>query len=377
MNTPPRVFRIALACIVAAAAVPAWAAKPGVARNPFGTLPSGEKVELFTLTNASGMEVQVINYGGIVKSIRVPDRRGKFADIVLGYDSLDGYATNTPYLGALVGRYANRIGKAEFTLDGKTYKLAANNNGNSLHGGLKGFDKHVWQAEPFEKNGEAGVILMLVSPDGDEGYPGTLSVRTTLTLTKNNELTLDYTATTDKPTVVNLTHHDYFNLAGEGSGSVLGHALMINADRYSPIDATSIPLPTPASVAGTPFDFRKPTPIGARIGMEDTQLKHGNGYDHNFVINHKGNDLALAARVEDPNSGRVLEVRTTEPGVQFYSANFLDTVGTAGHAYKKREAFCLETQHFPDSPNKPAFPTTTLRPGQTFHSVTVYAFSTK
>jgi aldose 1-epimerase len=377
MNTPSRAPVLVLLCILGAAALPAWAAKPAVTRNPFGMTPTGEKVELFTLTNASGMEVQVINYGGIVKSIRVPDRHGKFADVVLGYDSMEGYATNPPYLGALVGRYANRIGKAQFTLDGKTYKLAANNNGNSLHGGLKGFDKVVWRAEPFEKSGDAGVILTHTSPDGDEGYPGTLTVRATFTLTKANELTLDYTASTDKPTVVNLTHHDYFNLAGEGSGSALGHVMMINADRYTPVDATLIPLPTPASVAGTPFDFRKPTPIGARIDMDDTQLKYGGGYDHNFVINRKGNDLTLAARVEEPNSGRVLEVRTTEPGVQFYSANFLDTVGKSGHAYKKRDAFCLETQHFPDSPNKPTFPTTTLRPGQTFHSVTVYAFSTK
>jgi aldose 1-epimerase len=377
MNTPSRVRVLVLLCILGAAALPAWAAKPIVTRNPFGTAPSGEKVEVFTLTNASGMEVQVLSYGGIVKSIRVPDRHGKFADVVLGFDSMDGYATNPPYFGALVGRYANRIGKAQFTLDGKTYKLAANNGVNSLHGGLKGFDKAVWHAEPFEKGGDAGVVLTHTSPDGDEGYPGALSVRATFTLTKANELMLDYSATTDKPTVLNLTHHDYFNLAGEGSGNVLGHVVMINADRYSPVDATLIPLPKPASVAGTPFDFRKPTPIGARIDMDDPQLKYGGGYDHNFIINRKGNGLTLAARVEEPNSGRVLEVRTTEPGVQFYSANSLDAVGKSGHAYKKRDAFCLETQHFPDSPNEPMFPTTTLRPGQTFHSVTVYAFSAK
>jgi aldose 1-epimerase len=363
--------------IFGAAALPAWAAKPAVTRNPFGTAPSGEKVEVFTLTNASGMEAQVLSYGGIVKSIRVPDRRGKFADVVLGYDSMDGYATNPPYFGALVGRYANRIAKARFTLDGKTYTLAANNGVNSLHGGLKGFDKAVWHAEPFEKGGDAGVVLTHTSPDGDEGYPGALSVRATFTLTKANELMLDYTATTDKPTVLNLTHHDYFNLAGEGSGNVLGHVMMIKADRYSPVDATLIPLPKPASVAGTPFDFRKPTPIGARIDMHDPQLEYAGGYDHNFIINRKGNDLTLAARVAEPKSGRVLEVRTTEPGVQFYSANSLDAVGKSGHAYRKRDAFCLETQHFPDSPNEPTFPTTTLRPGQTFHSVTVYAFSAK
>lgn len=377
MNTSARVRTLAFLALTAIAALPARAAKPSVTRTPFGTAPSGEKVELVTLTNAAGMEVEVLNYGGIVKSIRVPDRHGKFADVVLGYDSMEGYATNPPYLGALIGRYANRIAKAQFTLDGKTYKLAANNNGNSLHGGLKGFDKAVWHAEPFEKGGDTGVVLTHTSPDGEEGYPGTLSLRVTYTLTKSNELMLDYTATTDKPTVVNLTHHDYFNLAGEGSGNVLAHVLMINADRYSPVDANMIPQAKPASVAGTPFDFRKPTPIGARIDADDTQLKYGNGYDHNFIINHKGNDLALAARVEEPKSGRVLEVRTTEPGVQLYTANFLDTVGKSGHAYKKHDAFCLETQHFPDSPNHPTFPTTTLRPGQTFHSTTVYAFSTK
>jgi aldose 1-epimerase len=372
MNTSSRACALALLCIVA---LPAWAGK--VTRNPFGTLPSGEKVEVFTLANASGMEVRVINLGGIITSIRVPDRNGRFADVVLGFDALADYAKNPPYFSALVGRYANRIGKAQFTLDGKTYKLAANNNGNSLHGGLKGFDKAVWQAEPFDKNGDVGVILRHTSPDGDEGYPGTLSVRATYTLTNANELVLDYTASTDKPTVINLTHHDYFNLAGQASGSALGHVLMINADQYSPVDANMIPLAKPASVAGTPFDFRKPTPIGARIDMDDPQLKIGHGYDHNFIINRKGNELVLAARVEEPNSGRVLEVRTTEPGVQLYTANHLDIVGKSGHAYKPRDAFCLETQHFPDSPNKPSFPTTTLRPGETFHSTTVYAFSTK
>ena len=374
MNTSSRACALALLCVIA---LPAWAVKPVVTRQPFGTAPNGHRVEVFTLTNASGMEVQVLTYGAIVKSIRVPDRRGQFADVVLGYDSMEGYATNPPYLGALVGRYANRVGNAQFTLDGKTYKLAANNNGNSLHGGLKGFDKVVWNAMPFEKYGDPGVVMTYGSPDGDEGYPGKLSMRVMFTLTQKNELTIDYTASTDKPTVINLTHHDYFNLAGEGSGSALAHVLMINADQYSPVEANMIPLAQPASVAGTPFDFRKPTPIGARIDMDDPQLKIGSGYDHNFIINRKANDLVLAARVEEPNSGRVLEVRTTEPGVQLYSANHLDLAGKSGHAYKKRDAFCLETQHFPDSPNKPSFPTTTLRPGEQFHSTTVYAFSTK
>jgi aldose 1-epimerase len=359
-----------------AASAPAAAAKATVTRSAFGTLPDGTGVELFTLTNSSGMEVRVINYGGIVTALKVPDRNGKLDDVVLGYDSLAGYVKNPAYLGALVGRYANRIGKAQFTLDGKTYQLAANNDGNSLHGGIKGFDKAVWQAESFEKPGQVGVVLTHTSPDGEEGYPGNLAARVTYTLSDANELSFDYSATTDKPTVLNLTHHDYFNLAGDGSGDVLGHRMQINADRYTPVDATLLPLGDLATVAGTPFDFRSLTPIGGRIDADSPQIKLGAGYDHNFVINHQGNDLALAARVQEPKSGRVMEVRTTEPGVQFYSANHLDGfTGKAGHIYNKRNAFCLETQHYPDSPNKSAFPTTTLRPSEEFHSRTVYAFS--
>jgi aldose 1-epimerase len=362
----------------APAAAPGAAPKAIVARTSFGRLPDGTEVGLYTLTNSSGMEVGVIDYGGIVTSIKVPDRQGTRADVVLGFDSLAGYVKNPPYFGAIVGRYANRIAKAQFTLDGKTYKLAANNGPNTLHGGVKGFDKVVWQSEPFERGTEVGVVLTHTSPDGDEGFPGALAVRVTFTLSDTNQLSLDYTATTDAPTVVNLTHHDYFNLAGEGSGEVLGHTLLINADRYTPVDANLIPTGELASVAGTPFDFRMPTPIGAHIGADDVQIKRGSGYDHNFVINHQGNDLALAARVEEPKSGRVLEVSTTEPGVQFYSANFLKgNTGKSGHDYADRGAFCLETQHFPDSPNHPAFPTTTLRPGEPFHSRTVYAFSVK
>jgi aldose 1-epimerase len=323
------------------------------------------------------VEVRVINYGAIITSIRVPDRNGKLGDVVLGYDSLDGYVTNPAYLGALVGRYANRIGKAQFTLDGKTYTLAANNKPNSLHGGVKGFDKAVYRIRLLEKPGQVGVELSHVSPAGDEGYPGSLALRATYTLSDNNELSLDYSATTDQPTVVNVTHHDYFNLAGEGSGNVLSHLLMIDAENYTPVDANMIPLGTLAPVANTPFDFRKPTPIGARIDAQDPQIARGAGYDHNFVVKHQGKDLARAARVEEPKSGRVLEVRTTEPGVQFYSANWLEVTGKQGHVYGKRDAFCLETQHYPDSPNKPAFPTTTLRPGATFQSRTVYAFSVK
>jgi aldose 1-epimerase len=352
--------------------------KATVARSSFGHLPDGAEVALFTLTNASGMQVRLITYGGIVTSLQVPDRNGVLGDVVLGFDSLAGYVKNPPYFGAIVGRYANRIAKAQFTLDGKKYRLAANNQANTLHGGIKGFDKAVWQAESFEQAGEVGVALTHTSPDGEEGFPGVLSMRVTFTLSDANELALDYSATTDQATVLNLTHHDYFNLAGEGSGDVLSHHLFINADRYTPVDATLIPTGELASVAGTPFDFRMPTPIGARIGSEDRQIMLGHGYDHNFVINRQGNDLTLAARVEEPKSGRVLEVRTTEPGVQFYSANFLTgNQGKAGHAYQDRGAFCLESQHYPDSPNHPAFPTTTLRPGVPFHSRTVYAFSVK
>jgi aldose 1-epimerase len=366
------------AASASAPATPAAAAKVTVARSTFGHLPDGAEVTLYTLANTGGMKVDVINYGGIVTAIQVPDRSGALSDVVLGYDSLDGYVKNPPYFGALVGRYANRIAKAQFTLDGKTYKLAANNGANTLHGGIKGFDKAVWQAEPFEHAGEAGVVLTHTSPDGEEGFPGALTMRVTYTLSDANELALDYSATTDKATVVNLTHHDYFNLAGEGSGSALDHELLINADRYTPVDTALIPTGELASVAGTPLDFRTLTPIGARINANDAQIKLGSGYDHNFVINHQGNDLAVAARVEEPKSGRVLEVRTTEPGVQFYSANFLDgNTGKAGHEYKNRDAFCLETEHYPDSPNHPAFPTTTLRPGEQLHSRTVYAFSVK
>ena len=354
----------------------ASAPKASVGRSAYGTLPDGTAVEQFTLTNPSRMEVRVITYGGIITAIKVPDREGKLADVVLGFDSLDGYIKNPPYFGAIIGRYANRIGGAQFKLDGKTYKLAANNGKNTLHGGLKGFDKYVWQAEPFEKPGEVGVVLSRTSPDGEEGFPGALTVHVTYTLTDTNELALDYAATTDKPTVLNLTNHSYFNLAGEGSGTALHHVLTLNADRFTPSNDSQIPLGELASVAGTPFDFRTPTAIGARIDAADPQLEIGAGYDHNYVVNHQGNDLALAARVEEPKSGRVLEVRTTEPGVQLYSANHLDgSPGKSGHAYAPRDAFCLETQHFPDSPNHPSFPTTTLRPGEQFQSRTVYAFS--
>lgn len=349
-----------------------------MSREPFGTLPDGTAIELFTLTNASGMEVKVTNYGGIITSLKVPDRNGELDDVTLGYDNIDGYLKSSPYFGALIGRYGNRIGKAQFTLDGKTYKLPANDGPNTLHGGNKGFDKVVWQAEPFEREGERGIVFTYTSADGEEGFPGTLTARVTYTLTDENELAFDYHATTDKPTVVNLTQHTYFNLAGDGSGDILGHELTINADRFTPVDATLIPTGELANVEGTPFDFRTKTKIGERIEAAHEQLKRGGGYDHNFVLNRSGDGLVLAARVEEPTSGRVMEVHTTEPGVQFYSGNFLDgtITGKSGHVYNKRNGFCLETQHYPDSPNQPSFPSTVLRPGEEYTSRTVYTFST-
>jgi aldose 1-epimerase len=335
--------------------------------------------ETITLKNARGVEVRVTPYGGIVTSIRVPDRNGQFDDIVLGYDDAAGYRRNNgPYMGAIIGRYANRIAKGTFTLDGRTYPLATNNAPNHLHGGRTGFDKVVWQAEEFRNADGAGVVFRYTSADGEEGYPGTLKAQVTYTLTDNNELTIDYVATTDKATPVNLTHHSYFNLTG-ATRDVLDHELTINADRYTPIDPTSIPTGELAPVMDTPFDFRKPMPIGARIMQDNEQLGNGKGYDHNFVLNRQGEGLVHAAHVYEPSSGRTIDVSTTEPGVQFYSGNFLDgsITGKSGRVYRQRFGFCLETQHFPDSPNQPLFPSTILRPGAEYRSRTVYAFSVK
>jgi len=351
-----------------------------VTRAPFGRLPDGTGVEAFTLTNARGMQVRVITYGAIIQAIRVPDRAGRVGDVALGFDDLDGYLKSSPYFGAIVGRYANRIAKGRFTLDGKTYSLAVNNGPNALHGGIKGFDKVVWAAEPFQHGDSAGVTLSHTSPNGDEGYPGALAVRVTYTLTPSNELVVDYAATTDKATPVNLSQHTYFNLKGEGSGDILSHVLTIHADRYTPVDATLIPTGELADLAGTPFDFRAPTPIGTRIEQADPQLKNGRGYDHNFVLTRTGGagqpGLIPAASVVERSSGRTLEVSTTEPGLQFYSGNFLDGTihGKGGHVYPLRSGFCLETQHFPDSPNHSNFPTTILRPGEEYRSRTVFAF---
>jgi len=345
---------------------------------PFGTLPGGEHVRVFTLTNARGIELRAIDYGGIVVSLRTPDRAGNLADIVLGFDSLTGYVTSSPYFGAIVGRYANRIAKGQFTLDGTTYRLAVNNPPNALHGGTKGFDKVVWRAEPRADSAGVQLVLHYTSADGEEGYPGMLLATVTYTLTDSNQLVVDYEATADKPTPVNLTQHSYFNLAGEGSGDILGHELTLNADRFVPIDSTFIPTGELAPVSGTPFDFRKPATIGSRIDATHPQLRNGRGYDHTFVVARSGRDTGLVqtAHVVEPKSGRTLDVATTEPGVQFYTGNFLDgtIAGKHGHTYQRRTGLCLETHHFPDSPNKPQFPSTILRPGQTYRSRTVYTF---
>lgn len=346
-----------------------------IRKQPFGQTRNGEPVELYTLTNSNGVETSITNYGGRVVTLKVPDRAGKFADVVLGFDSLDPYLGNSPYFGALIGRYGNRIGKARFTLDGKEYKLAANNGPNALHGGVVGFDKVLWKGE--EGTGEEPSLkLTYLSKDGEEGYPGNLSVTVVYTLTDRNELRIDYEAATDQDTVLNLTNHSYFNLAGEGVGDILGHEIMINADRFTPIDSGLIPTGELKPVKGTPFDFTKSTAIGARINDKDQQIQFGKGYDHNFVLNG-GGGLTLAARVVEPHSGRIMEVLTTQPGVQFYTGNFLDgsVKGKGGKAYPYRSAFCLETQHFPDSPNKPGFPSVVLKPGEKFTSTTVYRFT--
>ncbi len=346
-------------------------------KQSFGTTADGRAVELYTLTNAKGAQVSIMNYGGIVVSLKVPDRGGAVSDVVLGYDSFEPYTKKSPYFGALIGRYGNRIGHARFTLNGVEYKLAANNGENSLHGGNRGFDKVVWNAKESTRGGAPALELSYLSKDGEEGYPGNLQVNVVYTWTDGNELHIDYTATTDKDTVVNLTNHSYFNLAGQGEGDILGHELMLDASRFTPIDAGLIPTGELRPVEGTPFDFRKPTAIGARITQDDEQLKFGKGYDHNFVLDHPGATPTLAARVRDPKTGRVLEVLTTEPGIQFYSGNFLDGTiqGKGGKVYGHRTGFCLETQHFPDSPNKPNFPSTVLKPGATYRTSTVYRFT--
>jgi aldose 1-epimerase len=342
----------------------------------FGEMPDGREISRYLLTNTNGMEVAITNYAAAITHLKVPDHRGHLADVVLGFDSLDGYLDDKVFMGAVVGRYANRIGKARFSLDGKEYQLVANNKQNTLHGGSNGFFKKVWDLKANRGN---AVTLAYVSADGEEGFPGNLTAEITYSLTETNEVRLAYRATTDKATVVTLTGHAYFNLAGEGTSSILDHELMIDADSFVPTDEESIPTGELRSVKGTPFDFTSLTPIGERIESDDEQMKSGNGYDQCWVLRHKKiGELTRAAFVRDSNSNRGLEVWTTEPGIQFYSGNFLDGTarGKAGHCYPWRSGFCLETQHFPDSPNHPSFPSTVLRPGQEYRSTTIYKFST-
>ena len=354
-------------------------AEQGVTKKAFGSV-RGVPVDLYTLTNSNGMQVSITNYGGIIVSLLVPDRNGTLGDVVLGYTTVDEYVKDTPYFGALIGRYGNRIAKGKFTLDGKEYALAQNNHENHLHGGKMGFDKVVWNArETKSSHGSPALELTYLSKDGEENYPGNLAVTVKYVLRTSNALAIHYKATTDKATPINLTNHSYFNLTGQGEGDILDHELTLQADRFTPVDKGLIPTGELRPVDGTPFDFRKPTPIGRRIGQDDEQLKFGLGYDHNFVITTPAGAMRLAATAYAPKSGRVMEVFAVEPGIQFYSGNFLDgtNIGKDKKVYKHRYGFCLETQHFPDSPNKPEFPSTILQPGKEYSTSTVYKFSTK
>jgi aldose 1-epimerase len=352
-------------------------AQPAITKDPFGNTSNGISVELYTLTNTLGIEARIITYGGTVVSLNVPDRNDRFGDIVLGFDSIGDYEEYSRYFGALIGRYANRIAKGRFSLNGKEYTLAVNNGENHLHGGVKGFDKVVWTGRPFIDESGANLELSYFSRDGEESYPGDLNLTVIYTLTESNELKIEYSATTDQDTIVNLTNHSYFNLASAGSGEVLDHEMMINADTFTPTDSGAIPTGELRDVNRTPFDFTRSKTIGADIDTDDEQIKFGHGYDHNFVLNKAGNNLSHAATVFEPTSGREMEVYTTEPGIQFYSGNYLDgsVKGKNGRIYERRSAFCLEAQHFPDSPNKPQFPSTVLKPGERYSQVTVYKFS--
>ena len=361
--------------VLAGCAEPAHKTAGQISEQPFGKTLDGRPVEVYTLRNKSGAEAKILNYGGLVISLKVPDRNGQLGDVVLGYDNLDGYLKETPYFGALIGRYGNRIAKGKFTLDGKQYTLATNNFPNALHGGIKGFDKVLWNGKILVSEAGPALELQYTSKDGEEGYPGNLSVTAVYTLTEDNALRLDYTAKTDKDTVVNLTQHSYFNLAGKGD--ILNHEVMIPADKFTPVDSTLIPTGELKPVDGTPFDFRKPTAIGARINQDDQQLKFGGGYDHNWVINKTPGQLTVVARVYEPTTGRVLEVLSTEPGLQFYTGNFLDgkITGKGGWVYQFRNGFCMEPQHFPDSPNQPNFPSVVLKPGQVYKNTIIFRFA--
>jgi aldose 1-epimerase len=365
---------ISLAALTAAVSL---AAVPQIEQRAFGDA-DGKPVGLYTLKNKAGMEVTITTYGGAVTSIRVPDRNKTFGNVALGFDTVGQYQTTTSYFGALIGRYGNRVGKGKFQLDGQVYQIPVNDGANALHGGTIGFNKRLWDAKDVSTVEAAALELHYLSPDGEMGFPGNLGVTVRYTVEAKNGLKIEYSATTDKPTVLNLTNHTYFNLAGAGSGSVLKHRLTIRAEHFTPIDSGLIPTGVMQSVEGTPFDFRHGNVIGSRINESNEQLKLGKGYDHNFVLDAPGNPKEWAVRVEEPNTGRVMEVYTDQPGVQFYTGNFLDgSMQGVGGAFKYREALCLETQHFPDSPNHLNFPSAVLRPGETFHSVTIYRFKTE
>jgi aldose 1-epimerase len=376
MNPQRKLGRFAsLVLLLCLTAVVAYA-QASVTKESFGKTSTGENIDLYTLRNTRGMETKITNFGGIVVSLTAPDRNGTFADVVLGFSDLDNYQKQGPYFGAIIGRYANRIAKGRFKLNGVEHKLAVNNGENHLHGGIKAFDKVVWTGKETKTAAGPAVTLSYLSKDGEEGYPGNLRVTVVYTLTNNNELKIAYTATTDKDTVINLTHHSYFNLLGEGNDTILNHQLTINGNRFLPTDAGSIPTGELRSVKGTPFDFLTPNTIGARIEQADEQLKLGKGYDHTWIINGRAGTLRHAATVYEQSTGRMMQVWTTEPGMQFYTGNFLDgtLTGKSGKLYPRRSGFCLETQHYPDSPNQPSFPTTTLKKGATFRSTTIYKF---
>jgi aldose 1-epimerase len=372
-----RSFAMAMVAVVVLGTSMTLARTRGVTKQTWGKTAAGEAVDLYTLTNAKGASVQIATLGGTVVSVTVPDKTGALGNVVLGFDSLDGYLGPHPFFGVIVGRYGNRIGQGRFTLDGKTYTLAKNNGENSLHGGIKGFDKYVWKARDVTSPDGLAVELTHVSPDGDEGFPGTLSATVRYTWTDANGLRIDYTATTDKPTVLNLTNHSYFNLSAGGASTVLDHTLQLNADKFTPVDKGLIPTGELRPVTGTPFDFTKARRIGELIDKDDEQIKFGGGYDHNFVFSRPADgSMRPAGRVTEPTSGRIMDVATTEPGVQFYTGNFLDgsIKGRGSKPYIKRSGLCLETQHYPDSPNKPAFPSVVLKPGQTYKTSTQYTF---